>query len=409
VSRVFKVTLGVMTAIGGFVDIGNIVTSGITGARYGTSLVWAVVLGTAGMTLYGEMAGRVSAVGGRATMQIVRERLGARVGLISAISSLILNLLTIAAEIGGVSLTLELLTGVSYIVFVPIVGFAAWLTIWRMSFSAIENVFGVLGLALVVFVVAIVHLHPDVSELWHGTVHPFVPKGEAHPTYFFYAVSLFGSCLVPYQVLFFSSGGREERWTTESIGEMRLNALVGFPLGGLLSIAIMVAAVPVLEPLKIDVSNLGQVVLPVAQALGFTGVAFALFGFLVATFAAAAESTLANGYLVAQYFGWSWGKWHKPVDAGRFHLVCGACLVAATGFILTTINPITVTILSVVLGAVAVPITYLPILVVANDAGYMGRFVNGRISNGLGVFFLVLMVVVSLVTLPLLFFTKAGQ
>ncbi len=46
-----SMTLGVMTAIGGFVDIGNLVTSGITGARFGMTLTWAVVVGTAGMIL----------------------------------------------------------------------------------------------------------------------------------------------------------------------------------------------------------------------------------------------------------------------------------------------------------------------------------------------------------------------
>ena len=38
---VLSMTLGVMTAIGGFVDIGNLVTSGITGARFGMTLTWA--------------------------------------------------------------------------------------------------------------------------------------------------------------------------------------------------------------------------------------------------------------------------------------------------------------------------------------------------------------------------------
>ena len=59
---VLSMTLGVMTAIGGFVDIGNLVTSGITGARFGMTLTWAVVVGTAGMMLFAEMAGRVTAV-----------------------------------------------------------------------------------------------------------------------------------------------------------------------------------------------------------------------------------------------------------------------------------------------------------------------------------------------------------
>lgn len=407
--RLLGMTLGIVTAIGGFVDISNIVTSGITGARYGTSLVWAVVVGTIGMTIFGEMAGRVSAVGGRAVFHAVRERLGLRMGLANAVVGGLLNLLTLAAEIGGVSLVLELATGISYIVWVPVVGLLAWLVVWRLPFTWLDAVFGILGLSLIVFVVAIFYLHANAGQLWHGAIHPVVPKGEAHPTYFFYAVSLFGSCIVPYQVIFFSSGGREERWTAKSIGEMRLNTFFGFPLGGLLSIAIMVAAVPVLGPRQIAVAHLAQVALPAAQAFGTIGLLLALLGFFAATFAAAAECALSNGYLVAQYFGWSWGKSRKPADAGRFHVVCLATIIASTAFVLTSVDPITVTVFAVVLGAAAVPLTYFPILVIANDRDYMGKWVNGSLSNSLGIIFVVVMVIVSVVTIPLLIATKGGQ
>jgi manganese transport protein len=44
---------------------------------------------------------------------------------------------------------------------------------------------------------------------------------------------------------------------------------------------------------------------------------------------------------------------HRPAAAPRFHLVCLAVIVAATTFILTTLDPITVTLVSVVLGAAA--------------------------------------------------------
>jgi manganese transport protein len=408
VTRLLQMSLGVVTAIGGFVDIGNLITSGIGGARFGMSLTWAIVLGTIGMTVFGEMAGRVTAVGGRAVFHAVRERLGVRAALVNMISSAVLNLLTLSAELAGVSLVLQLVTGVSYLIWVPVVALFCWLVVWRLPFAVLENVFGLLGLALVVFVVALLKLHPDWHALWHGASHPSVPASEGLPTYFFYAISLFGACLVPYQVLFFSSGGREEHWTEKSITDMRLNAIVGFPLGGLLSIAIMAAAVPVLQPLHVDVAHLGQVALPVAQAVGVAGLAFALLGFFAATFAAAAECTLATGYMVSQFFGWTWGKSHRPAHAPRFHVICLASIIAATAFILTTVDPITVTLVSVVLGAAAVPLTYFPVLIVANDREYMGKRVNRAFSNSLGTVFLLLMLVTSLVTLPLLFITKAG-
>jgi manganese transport protein len=91
-------------------------------------------------------------------------------------------------------------------------------------------------------------------------------------------------------------------------------------------------------------------VVPLARALGPVGLAVGLLGFLATTIAAAAECTLSVGYSVAQYFGWSWGKDRRPADAPRFQLVRLAALVAAAAFILTSIDPVMLTIVSVVLG-----------------------------------------------------------
>lgn len=403
------VALGVMTAIGGFVDIGNIVTSGLTGARFGMSLAWALVLGTIGMALYAEMAGRVTAITRRATFHIIRERLGVRAGLVNLVAVLLLTWLTMGAEIGGVGLTLQLGTGVHYLLWLPVVGLATWLVVWRVPFSVMENVLGLLGLALIVFVVALFALPVHWSQLLSDAVHPAVPSAEGRPTWLFYAISLIGAAVVPYQVIFFSSGGVEEGWGERDLRRMRLNVLVGFPLGGLFSLAIMAAAVPVLGPRDIDVQRLEQVGLPVLLALGRGGTVAMLVGFFAATFAAAAECALALGYSAAQYFGWTWGKFRTPKEAPRFHLVVLAALIAGTALMLTTIDPVQLTIVSVVLGAAAIPLTYFPVLVVANDRAAMGRHVNPRWLNALGVAFLVVMVAVSVVTVPLLFLTRAGQ
>jgi Mn2+/Fe2+ NRAMP family transporter len=406
--KIFVVALGVMTAIGGFLDIGNLVTSGVTGARFGMSLTWAIVLGTIGMTIYAEMGGRVTAVAGRPVFHVVRERLGVRFGLVNLLASLVLNVLTLAAEIGGVALALELVSDVSYILWVPLVALALWGVVWRMPFKVIENVFGVIGLSLVVFIVALFYLPTDWEALAHSALRPAVPSQEAYSTYFFYAAALIGACLVPYQIIFFTSGGIEEGWTRRSMVQMRLNTMVGFPLGGLLSVAIMATSAVVLQPLGTDVGHLSQVAFPVAVALGKTGLAFALVGFFAATFAAGAEATMSTGYTISQYFGWPWGKWLRPRQAPQFHVVCLLTLLAGTGLVLTTIDPVTITIVSVALGAVAIPLTFLPVLVIANDRDYLGDKVNGVLANGLGVVFLAIMVVVSVATVPLLFWTRAG-
>lgn len=41
--RIFAVALGILTAIGGFLDIGDIVTNAVVGSRFGWSLALVVV------------------------------------------------------------------------------------------------------------------------------------------------------------------------------------------------------------------------------------------------------------------------------------------------------------------------------------------------------------------------------
>ena len=60
--RLFAVALGILTAIGGFVDIGDLVTDALVGARFGLSLVWVVVVGVVGICVVAVMSGRVAAV-----------------------------------------------------------------------------------------------------------------------------------------------------------------------------------------------------------------------------------------------------------------------------------------------------------------------------------------------------------
>ena len=406
--RLFSVALGVLTAIGGFVDIGDLVTNSVVGSRFGMSLAWVVLVGVVGICVFANMSGRVAAVSGRATFEIIRERLGPRAGMANLGASFFINLMTMTAEIGGVALALQLISGVDPVLFMPLAAFAVWIVIWRVKFSQLENATGLLGLSLIVFAVAVFLLTPDWGSLANQAFAPTVPASEAPATYWYFAIALFGAAMTPYEVFFFSSGAVEEGWTRKDLGTARLNVLVGFPLGGLLSLAIAATAAIVLLPQAIAVTSLSQVVLPVVQAGGTIAFCFVVVGILAATFGAALETTLSSGYTIAQYFGWSWGKFRPPTKAARFHLVMMVGLLAALGILLTGVDPILITEYSVVFSAVALPLTYIPILIIANDPDYMGREVNGRVVNALGLVYLVVILAASLAAIPLMIITGAG-
>jgi Mn2+/Fe2+ NRAMP family transporter len=406
--KILSLALGILTAIGGFVDIGDLVTNAQVGSRFGMSLAWVVVLGVIGIGVFSERSGRVVAVSGRPTVDVIRERLGPRAAMANLVGSVAVTLLTYIAEIGGVALALELGTSVYEYFWVPFTAAAIWFVLWRAKFNIIENAFGLLGLALIVFSVALWQLGPDWSQMLSNAVTGDKPDAEAWPTYFYYAVALFGAAMTPYEVFFFSSGGVEEKWSPSFLPTMRANVLIGFPLGGLLSLSIAGCAAVTLLPAGVSVDTLGQVALPVVFALGKIGLAIAILGFFAATFGAACETGLAVGYSVGQYFGWQWGKFFRPREAARFHAVILVCTVLAGLVLLTTVDPIMVTEFSVVFSALALPLTYLPILIVANDRDYMGRHHNKWLANTLGSIYLVIVLVASIAALPLMIWTKMG-
>ena len=61
-SNILEITLGIMTAMGGFVDVSELVFTAQAGAKFLYALIWVIVLGTIIIMVFGEMSGRVAAM-----------------------------------------------------------------------------------------------------------------------------------------------------------------------------------------------------------------------------------------------------------------------------------------------------------------------------------------------------------
>jgi manganese transport protein len=404
-SKALQVTLGILTAVGGMIDFGNLIGNTEAGARFGMGLAWALVLGGITIVLYADMAGRVGAISERASFDVIRERLGPRVALLNLGASVFLTMMTLLAEIAGMGFVLQLATGVNYRAFVPIAALGLWLILWRAKFERMERLYGIAGLALLVLLVAVWRLHPHSGALFHEATHPFLPNQEGLASYFFLAIAQFGAMITPYEVFFFSSGAVEERWTESDLGVERANVYIGFPLGTLLALALLVLGALVLEPRGITVGHLSHVTLPVALGAGRIGFWFFLVGMFAAVSGAAAETALSTAYSVCQYFGWQWGKFVRRADAPRFYVLLVAALVLGTVAALL-LDPIQVIQYTIVLSAAAVPLTFLPILIVANDPAFVGEKVNSFAVNVISLALLAVMIVASLATIPLMIVTR---
>ncbi|WP_375472686.1 NRAMP family divalent metal transporter [uncultured Nostoc sp.] len=398
-NKILEIALGIVTSIGGFLDVGAIATAAEAGSTYRFQLIWAFVLGTICVIFLVEMSGRLAAVSKHTLAAAVRERFGFNFYIIPLVAEIVVDFLVLAAEIGGVCIALQLVTGISFQWFALPVAFAIWLLLWKGTFGLIENGVSLFGLITLAFVVATFKLHPSLTQLGSGLL-PTLPQQDT-PHYLYLAVGILGALISPYLFYFYSSGAVEDKWDEGYIGVNRAVAGLGMGFGSIVSLGVLIVAALVLGPKGIQVDSYEQAALMLTETFGYWGFVLFAASLGIACFGAALEVSLDTAYIVAQAFGWNWGENLKPKDAARFSLVYTVFVFLASLLMVFGIDPLQLTLFSMAITAVILPPVIIPFLVLMNDELYVGKYRNGWISNSVVIFTIALTFVLAIVAIPL--------
>jgi Mn2+/Fe2+ NRAMP family transporter len=398
--KIFEISLGIVTSVGGFLEMGSLSTAAQGGAAFRFQLIWPIVVGTLCIVFLTEMAGRFAAVSRHTIAEGIRDRFGIRLFLLPFLATLIVNVLVLSAEIGGVSVALEFATGVKHPWWALPIAVLAWFTLWRGTFGLIEKGVSLLGLVTLSFVAAAVMVKPD----WHQVAAGVLPSLPHHDraNYWFTVVSILGASITPSLFLFYSSGAVEDRWDRGYLGANRAIAVLGMAFGGGISVAVLIVAACVFPAHGITrIDNYQQLPLMLVAVLGFWGLVLFVASLAVACFGATLQIALEQAYLVAQGFGWNWGENRKPREDPGFCLVYTCALALSAVPIAAGVDPLKLTMFSMALTALSLPLTVVPFLVLMNDEGYVGRHRNGAFSNTVVVAIIALGFVLAIVALPL--------
>jgi manganese transport protein len=381
------------------------------GAKFHFSLLWVIVLGTLGIIVYGEMAGRIAAVARQPVFDVIRDRTGPRLGLTTLVAAVIVGAMTCAAEVGGVALILQLLFDLPYRLYIVLALIFFLLVIWLLPFKWIERVFGLGGLLMLVFLAAAVAMKPDWGDVASGLIPklPNLSSKAEYLSYAYYAVALLSSIMLPYEAYFYASGGIEDDWSARDVPLNRFISAAGFSLGSLLTATLVIVGAMVFEPRHIEAELPGTAALGPILVFGKAGLLLCLLGMFFAFAGATIENCLSVAYNITQFFNWDWGKRRKPREVPRFTGIWIAVMVLAAAIVVTGIDPVQVVEYAIVFSVVILPFSYYPILRTARDRGIMGSHTNGRIANLLGVFYLVLVTLAAAAAIPLLIVTHGGK
>jgi Mn2+/Fe2+ NRAMP family transporter len=271
--------------------------------------------------------------------------------------------------------------------------------IWIGRFGTIEKVTAFLGLITICFLVAVFKARPQI----HDVVSGLIPQRPDHAaaSYWLLAISIIGAIISPYMLYFYSSGAIEEKWDQNDLGVNRGVSILGMTFGSVIAMSITIVAARVLLPAGIAVDHYEQASVMLIPAFGRWGTTLFAASLAIACFGAAIEGSLAVSYVVAQSFGWEWGEDLPPKENARFAFTYTLLVVLASLLAFSGIDPLKLTMWTMAMVIMVVPIVVGPMLVIMNDEKYLHEHRNGWISNTAGVLTLAGAIVMAFLAIPL--------
>lgn len=376
---VMKISLGILTSVGGYLEAGSIGTALQAGAMFRFALLWPVVLGTICIAFLLEMSGRVAAVSRHTIVDVMRNRFGLPFQIWPFGAQLLVDLVVLASEIGGAAMAMQIALGGSARVWAIPMAVLVWALLWFATFNTIENGVALLGLVTLCFVAAVFALRPDV----HAVAAGLIPR-MAHPDaaqYGYLAVAILGATISPYLVTFYSSGAVEEKWSPKNLSANRMVAAVGMAFGGIVGLSVIIVSALILAPRGLNPQSFTDAAGILDPVFGRAGMYLFAASLGIGCVGAGLELSLDLSYLTAQTFGWEWGENQQPSQGARFALTYTAALVVSVLPTLIGIDPLSLTMASMAFTVIALPVVIGPLLIIMNDPAYLKSHTNGRISN----------------------------
>jgi Mn2+/Fe2+ NRAMP family transporter len=280
-------------------DPAGITTYSILGADFGYRLLWTLLISTAALVLFHNLAVRLGIATGKGLVSVIRLRYGAKAGVSSAGFLIVANLGTTAAEMAGIAAGLEI-GGVSRYVSVPVAAVAVTTLVLVGTFHRVEIVLLVISSVFLTYIASGILAHPHWGEAARGLVVPDLPF-QRHAI--LVATATLGTTLAPWGLAFIQSYAVDKRLTIKDLRYERVDVISGAVLTGVIGAFIVIACAATLHAHGQhinDASNAAVALTPLAGHLASTLFAVGLVG---AGLLAAAILPLSTSYSVAEACG----------------------------------------------------------------------------------------------------------
>ncbi len=376
-------------------DPSGISTYASAGAAFGYGMLWTAWLSLPLMSAVQLMCARIGLVSGRGLASVLRRYYSRRVLWFACTLLLVANTVNIAADLGGMAEAMELLTGLNSLWFHVPFAVLVLALLFFTSYRTIARIFKWLTLVLFAYVVAAVLARPEWPAVLEAS---FRPRLRLDRHYLMMLVAILGTTISPY--LFFWQAAQEveedkaagkltvaERTgaTAEELRAARTDTVVGMSFSNLIMYFIILttgATLYLSGQREIDTARqAAEALRPLAGDAAYALFAFGLIGTGMLAVPVLAGSA---AYAVSEAFAWRSGMNERPRMAPKFYAVIAVAMIAGLALDLSDVSAIKMLFWSAVLNGLLAPPLIVIIVVVCNNPRVMGREVNGRWLNVLG-------------------------
>jgi manganese transport protein len=285
------------------VDAASTITAAESGAKYGTKLVWFLLLLTIPLFVIQEVAGRVGAVTCKGLGELIRENYSRRIAIIASFPMALVDIISYMVEYTGIAIGFEIF-GVSPFISVPIIFIAHIIIVYKKQYAQAERPLLIISIFFALAWIAAAFLTARRGIEFT----PFYFSSSSD--FFFLLAANVGAVIMPFMLFYQASATAEKCITAKSLWAVRLETAIGALVSELIMVAIMIATVGV------GTGSLNFAA-PKVLSQGLSSVAgnFAPYlfgiGLIAASFIALIVISLGSSWGVVEALGWGRKNWFK--------------------------------------------------------------------------------------------------
>jgi Mn2+/Fe2+ NRAMP family transporter len=362
-------------------DAGAISTYTESGARFGTALLWVLMLLMPVTYFVQEMVARLGIATGEGLASIVYQRFGAWWGRFCLIDLLVVNFLTLVTEFAAVALAAREL-GFSPAVAVPLAAIGLILLVGTGSYRRWERMTLLLcGLNLGWLALAVL-VRPDWGMAAFDSVVPAMPHGGITGDLVFLVVAIVGTTIAPWQLFFQQSCVADKRLRFADLKAARFDTAIGAVAISIFAGCMMLIGDAMFRGgLRYD--DPAQMASALMPLIGHAGRTLLLILMLNAAVLGATAISLSSAWAWGEVMGWKNTLQARMSEAPGFYSAYAVCAAAAAGLVLIPEAPLQAIIMWVqVLSGIMLPAAIVLLQLLLNDREMLGaRFVNRPWNN----------------------------